>query len=384
MTWADPIADNSTAWSGIGFLNQLVRALDERREAVGLAPSGLEVEEGDDVQAVSFIRGLQQAALDVLERFQDPDTMDVTPGSIPANFAADTDWSGDQYTEQTAMDAAGLSDGFTRKRPREIEALDDAGANGQVARYIGEDDDGDFKIYTHDGSSWSLASDQTLQPDTIEVDSAFPRLFQAGDYIGPWIWIELQDLLQVARVVVYGHGSPAGFSGDYTESDQVQEGSTAGSTYPSSAAAITAAEADWDDGTPIGSSNRPAKFSALDFTGATSSWRAWLYARRRTYTQAHPSGDFDYTQTAEIVSKPLAYGHFNATFEDFDRTMVEGQYHRFDSGDFNDGDELVIGGDTSQPTWEDDSDGNEGWGWTSGTAQEFRVTIVNVFTWEFD
>lgn len=385
MTWADPVADNTTKWSGIGFLNQFTRAINERREASYSGVIDLDVEESDDVQGVSFIAGLQSAALAVAQGFQDPDTMDETAGSIPANFNGASDWAGDQYTEQAAMDAAGMSDGFTRKRPREIEALDDPGADGQIARYIGEADDGDFKIYEHDGSSWELAADQTSQPDTIEIDSTFPRYFEAGDYIGPWIWNELQDLLQVCRIVVYGLPGGVSLAEATNHSDDLQVAGSGASSHASAAAAKAAADADWDNGTPIGNSVTPAKFSAVDAFGGGSQWRAWAYHRARTYTNDIVTGDYSYTQTAEIVFKPLAYGHFGTTFEDFDLTMVEGEYHVFDSGSFDDSDELVIGGTTNQPTWEDHTDGVEGWGWYGGgTEVSFRPTIVNVFTWEFD
>ena len=379
MTWTDPLLTEGDSWHGVGFLNDIVRAINERREAGGAGSAITGVVEGDIVQGVSFLAGLQLAAITVLQAFQDPDTMDVTPGAIPANFTDVSDWAGTRYTAQTAMDAAGLSDGFTRKRPREIEDLDDDGEDGQVARFVGPS--ADSLIYTHDGDDWTLASDQSLKPDVIDADSDFPRYIEAGDYIGPWIFNELQDLLQVASVVVYGSFGLLSVA-DVTDATDTLREASSGGRHTTAALAKAATDADWPGGESTGFSVTPAKFSSIDFH-FTAGYRAWAFARDRCYSNTRQTGDYSYTQTAEIVALPLAYGSFGSTYEDFGQGMVEDDLFLFDSGDFNDGDELVVGGSTSQPTWEDDSDGVEGWGWTVGTDLQYRPTIVTVFTWEF-
>ena len=253
MTWTNLPADDSTDWSHVDFFNQFLAALKERQEA-GKWFNSIYDQPYQDGQiglggasAIGYagwhsIRTLQQFALVVCTYFQDPDTMSVTPGAIPDSFDFTAGWQGTRYTQQTAMDAAGLSAGFTRKRPREIEITSDPGTLGQRALHTNDID----RVYEHDGAAWVLAADQSIRADTIEPTDDFPRYIKEGDFIGPWLWNELQVLLRVPRVVVFGFGGLYAHYDVTDESDQVLGGSS--NIHAARQDAIDEATGDWPDG----------------------------------------------------------------------------------------------------------------------------------------
>lgn len=371
MAWADPIAATGNDWQDLSVVNDLIEALNERREAVGFSAHAAAVA-GDDAQDHTFWADLQSAVIGTCIRFTNPDTMDVTPGSIPANFTDAIDWGGTTFTKATLFTAAGITTDWTRKRPREIADTADAGTNGWRAFHTGDA----MRLYDRVGGAWVLSSDQQTSPDTIEPT---PGPCQAGDYIGPWIMNEMQDALQVVDVTIYGWQglSALVFANTVTEDDDEQGGDSDG-WHATTALAEAAADADWDTGTPFWSLTGLGKLSVIDVRG-NGDRRASAHAIRRTYSPTLQSGTYSYTQDAELVATVEAVGFFGSTFEDFDLTLVEDDVNLIDSGSFDDGDEMVLGGSTAQPDWESDADGVEGWGWTvSGN----KISIVNKYTWE--
>jgi len=63
-------------------------------------------------------------------------------------------------------------------------------------------------VYEHDGSGWALAEDQDAGPDLITTYGHA----QAGDYVGPWIWNELQAAICLLHVIKANSSSWGGLA----------------------------------------------------------------------------------------------------------------------------------------------------------------------------
>lgn len=217
MPWTNLPATNATNWPQVDFLNQFREAYNERADLLlGVAGTNnwlidpvefvsLVVEKmavpfavGDDVQAQNpFSPSILelQTRLEILARyFGAPDLfpvgqqVDITAATANAGLYDLPDW----------RDDAGIpAAGYTRKFPREIASTGDAGNNGERARHTG-----DLKFYDHAGGTWTLSSDQSSPADVVED---FGRI-EPGDYIGPWIFNELQagiNALEYLRFPVF-------------------------------------------------------------------------------------------------------------------------------------------------------------------------------------
>lgn len=184
MGWSGFPVANDDDWSlDTGPLNQLAAALAERTGAVG--SSYYQYEIGDDVQKYSVFAGMQGQVEWLIERYWN-DTDNPDPDG-------QEEW-GENYTWDRAKEILGMNaDGWTRKHPRTIEADDDPGENGQKAWLA------HTKIlYIHNGTSWEVG-DQAEKPDLVEeYGRALP-----GDYIGPWLFNELQAAIKLLKITVY-------------------------------------------------------------------------------------------------------------------------------------------------------------------------------------
>lgn len=107
------------------------------------------------------------------------------------------------YTTATWRADAGLhADGFTRKFPRIVsgtavteDVYGNAAAVGQRA-YLDADSPGASStraVVEYDGSAWVTADGDSPRPDTLEGHGNF----QNGDYIGPWLFNEIQAGINV-------------------------------------------------------------------------------------------------------------------------------------------------------------------------------------------
>lgn len=129
-------------WSKQSFLNEIVAGLIERQRAVNLSPQGL-VAVGDDVQAASFLGGLQNSIYNLLSYFVD---------HRRGNYS---DMDGLPY--------------WQADYPSNDHFIFDAMAAGQV--------------------SW--------RRQVVEGTFATEGSLEAGDIIGPWLFDDLQRALQL-------------------------------------------------------------------------------------------------------------------------------------------------------------------------------------------
>ncbi len=144
-------------------------------------------------------------------------TMGITP--VGHWIRPYSDKSGAAYNPDTASgidsfiydlaawrtDAGIPADGFTRRYPREIASTGDAGSLGQRA-YL----EGFNGVYEHNGTTWVLASDQTISVDILEAYG----IAQDGDYLGPWLFNEIYNGLN--RIIHFAEASGDGSDGSTT------------------------------------------------------------------------------------------------------------------------------------------------------------------------
>ncbi len=194
MSWVNLPADQGTDWTALSFLNQFVHALNERRAFTpgtwkgggstlfSNAPLSL-YEAGDICQSFAL---LQEGVEETRRYYVDASKVGF-PADPIADYLTQYDWL---YDLAGFRSAAGLhADGFLRKFPREIVNLSAAGSSGQVARNL---TDGLMYVY---GSGWTLADPQPAVSDVVESHG----IMQPGDYIGPWVFNELQASLKALR-----------------------------------------------------------------------------------------------------------------------------------------------------------------------------------------
>lgn len=243
MAWNDTFTSATDA-SAVTFGQMFADAINERivafnARAVSPLTEFDDVEAGDDFQdrtdGSTFNWGAaQQRVYDLLEAtltafpfagWADPDQ--VFDGDTPS---ASTDY---EFVWADALARAGVNaSGFTRKYPREIANTSAAGTLNDIARNL---DDG--KVYKHNGSAWVRWTADP--PDTLEAYG----FAVAGDYIGPWIFNELRNVINtMTRIVAdaiwdtatvyHGSGSDATWANAKTAAD---------ANYPSGAAPDTGA-----------------------------------------------------------------------------------------------------------------------------------------------
>lgn len=288
MAWADLPAAAGTDWAAVGFINQFVEAINERRLATRQAASLQPYQVGDDVQEWRVANRLQGFAISVAIKFIHPDSF----GSLPADPLPSS--SRFRTYEQVFEDAglAGQSD-FTRRQPYEISGsdeitLDAFGATavaGDVARWSG---DGATHatlggtpasvtyipgvLYAYDGADW-LPAPGELEPS---VATAYGPV-RNGDYLGPWIWNELQAVLQTCR---WHSPNVRSYAEEHARGDSEDD---PGSPHSTQSAARAAAAAQYQPDTPfyfvtIGAHAREAKRRLPPFFNDT--FTANLYRRR--------------------------------------------------------------------------------------------------------
>lgn len=187
MSWTNLPADENTDWSHRDFASQFFDAINERLDALDRSDEHLSWAFGGDLQHFQPWNDLQAKLEDIVEDF-----VELTAVAAPyesgsfdlADLSSIPDWSLNDWRA-----AAGIPEnGFTRKFPRVIQSTSDSGSAGQRARYQDTKD-----VYEHDGSTWVLLTDATIQPDLL-VDYGY---CQAGDYVGAWIFNELHEGLRL-------------------------------------------------------------------------------------------------------------------------------------------------------------------------------------------
>lgn len=247
MAWNDTF-DASTDWAALSFVRMFWDAAAERAAAAlvtfptpigsvaGLARPAL----GDDVQRRAFWAHLQEFVETNYYVFanQSYDPGDPIPTATTGTVTSDSlDLSAARWATLAAFRSAAALDaaGFSRKYPREFSdaasttyADGSAFADGHRAR---RRDNG----FTYDrvAGAWVLTSNPVGDdPDVVTAHG----LMQPGDIIGPWIFNELRDCLNLMLVVLV---SLRGFeSGDYEQ--RSQQAAPYGST--------AAAQAGWAGG----------------------------------------------------------------------------------------------------------------------------------------
>lgn len=240
MGWTNLPATQATDWTHVDFLNQFVEAYNERvegwvyrnddnsssYEALKMAP----VQAGDypayanpdfDFYHYDKVDGPLSRCKFSIQTLQHHL---IWSGSlIPwVNWEAvslfdhfdlfDNDIDDHAYTPESAFRAAGIIDGgtawdnrwdtdlpFTRKVPRYIDATPSP-AVGMRAY----DTAASRGVFEYDGSDWILI-DGPATPDTVTLRG----IYRVGDYVGPWIWNELQSLYNILTAVAHNESLTA-------------------------------------------------------------------------------------------------------------------------------------------------------------------------------
>ena len=243
MTWTDyPVADGDNL-AKLSFYTQLVEAFNERRAAWrAITGGGVPGDLAEPIEDALFTiadraAGWVETAFSwkifqeeiLLERFR------FVPGKPVDNDATtfNNTWLADVANFYT--DAGLNALGFTRKYPREISATTDSGSNGQRARH-----EGNTKFYDHDGVEWLESDDQTTLADLITAHGTA----QQGDIVGIWLFNEAQDCINTLRYLHVDDDDTGMSRNNLAQTSAFQEASTF-------AAAVSAAEADYDADTPV-------------------------------------------------------------------------------------------------------------------------------------
>ena len=202
-------------WSSVDFLNELILAHNERIHAIASISRLDFVRAGDDVQdARGTLYNLQWRAEALSENFI-PESIFNTldqysfADNVIYGYTSDPDDNDRVYV----FDDMSV-DGWTRKHPRYIDATDDGGNDGERA-YLNLGTDADPSsaktVYEYDGdsSTWLVSDDQLTAPDTVTETGRI----EVGDYIGPWIFNEIREMLRLMKYVIEGRtdlNNPAG------------------------------------------------------------------------------------------------------------------------------------------------------------------------------
>lgn len=194
----------NTTWTNSNFgdlqkiseLNQYVDALNERIAFMGAVVFNPQWAVGDNLQDHAKIAAMQSGAFGLGNA--NPTTW--TPAGSFAGVAwvnggtysaRPWDWVDATYIRAHAL---GGNTDYTRKYPREhanaastVYTDGSAFANGHVSRRVS-----DQQVYNRTSGAWVLASAGTY-PDVV---TAF-GLCAAGDFLGPWLFNEIRDVLKL-------------------------------------------------------------------------------------------------------------------------------------------------------------------------------------------
>ena len=179
MTWSDLPVSAGTVWSNVSFINQFIRAINERMYVTqdSSSPVGLldELAVGDLIQEASFWAGLQQACEDLASAANGPRGVWIDPSAVT---------SPENYDGQFEFDYL-IDFNFT---PNQHEFL------GPWRTAAGNPSQGWTRRFPNDSGGF---------------DTEYGQM-ETGDIIGPWIFDELYNGL---RVLVWSEmDSLAGFS----------------------------------------------------------------------------------------------------------------------------------------------------------------------------
>ncbi len=203
------VFDSSTDWSAQAFIDMFNQAVWERQRATqnrlsagGPSYTYSPINVGDDVQLATLFSGWQSTISSIASRNANGGGwLKVAPSALaltPYSTIGSQTWNG----LSDVMTSLGYSAGtWTRKRPREIsntsstsDTQGNARATNQVALNLA-----DGLIYKFNGSAWvatiadpiDLLSSTSAAPNAVSAGGTM----QAGDYIGPWIFTELRDVI---------------------------------------------------------------------------------------------------------------------------------------------------------------------------------------------
>lgn len=276
MAWANLPSTNATDWSNVDFLNQFVDAVNERLLPVrSFRTTGWlnfywqndlsAVQTGDDVSAAGFVQSLQKSCFVIAQMYG---KVGLLTGKVKG-----TDTLKAYVVPSVSPWLSGASDLFT-----------DAGLTGQSTF---------TRKYT----------DENGDPQTSY------GLCQAGDYIGPWIWNELQAVLNAlttVQVLWNEWVNVAAYSKYY-------RGTAGGSGEPL---------ADYDTAYNLASS----RFASLG-EGAGAEISRYIYNPTTLYVDLWKSvGRLKVTMPAASNSRTLRTVFFpeaQGTYEDFGLSLVE-------------------------------------------------------------
>lgn len=300
MSWTGLPCDATTDWQSLSFREQFCKAIRERDWAInGTWASHTMPSAGDDCQKA-------------LDAYLGPASIQNWITGNADLFCPTGSHVGDTtkpaYTYQTLWAAAGVdASGWTRKYPREIASPYAGGSSGQRARCKAG---GTAEYYEHNGTSWQVAADQTSPPDTVETYG----VAQPGDYLGPWLFNEVYDCLQLMTCLSLSCSIVA--SGQYKQETVWDEASFA--------AAKTAIESQWStSAAPSSSAANPTSWNmAQCYSGGT---KYMIRAQRQTASfQISPrsiadTGRLDCDVTFYIIGES-----YNGTFSNMGDSIADG------------------------------------------------------------
>jgi len=183
-----------TDWGVLSILNQFVTAYNEHMFAAK-APGWVGVDDfvaGDDIQRAEFWGGMQGHIEAITPEFVNHTT---SAGAFDG-LSAIPMWTWSDLKTSLSMD----SGGWTRKFPLELDALTDATYTATGAPAIADGHKArchaDGLIYERVSGAWEESS----MPTT--VGTAYGTM-EVGDYIGEWIFNEIQAAFDALRWTKY-------------------------------------------------------------------------------------------------------------------------------------------------------------------------------------
>jgi len=310
MGWSGfPISEGDTFQRVVGPLAQVQAAFIERSQAAQRGNDSVYVTaKGEECQSRGFTYQFLQSRIQTLVTYYWNDADNPDPDG-------ESDW-GANYTWTRIKQLAGLdSGGWTRKHPRWIESVGDAGQPGQRAFLRNTTDPAPktWRCHEHNGNGW-VPVDETARPDVVvEYGQA-----EAGDIIGPWIFNEMYAVLNLLKFTAWR----ATGAGHY----DIYSGWTTPPGAWSWSAAKTGAEADYGH-----------------YSGP---WNSANYDFKRTDGERNPAGGYYIAELSCVVSKHRAYSIFTGVqhsvrafakakqlqgsadtiFDALDSGLVEGQW----------------------------------------------------------